>query len=161
MSRANADRIVYSDFYRDLNIWKFDTRDKRRSKVIALTGEDLMPPVSPDGRKLTSHSDRSGAGELWVSAIDGSKPSQLTRGGRRPVMGRWSVDGKTIVYNELLSRTVLTVEAAGGLPRNAGGRESMAGIHPVFAFRTGIYCTKGQELILASGNQTLNPSRQM
>jgi dipeptidyl aminopeptidase/acylaminoacyl peptidase len=60
---------------------------------MASIGRASSPTFSPDGTRLAFVSDRSGVPQVWVSAVDGHDPLQVTKG-NDPV-GRviWSPDG--------------------------------------------------------------------
>ncbi|MGC4050667.1 MAG: hypothetical protein QM757_14930 [Paludibaculum sp.] len=129
-------RMVYSDLQQDLNIWKLDLEAARRgtngwSRVISSTGEEILPFVSPDGKRLCYRSDRSGEGQLWVSGVDGGRAMQVTRGSIHPVACRWSPDSRKIVFNDALSQRLYVVDAEGGTPQILGGPEVVGG-HPMF-----------------------------
>ncbi|MBL0160503.1 MAG: PD40 domain-containing protein [Bryobacterales bacterium] len=131
-----GNKLVYSDLLQDLNIWRLHLSGAGKpetawTRVVASTGEDILPYLSPDGTRLCFLSDRSGEQELWITAADGTAPMQLTRGHHRPVAGRWSPDGKTIVYHQINGTGVYLVDSGGGVPRLLAGAPAPAG-HPVF-----------------------------
>jgi Tol biopolymer transport system component/DNA-binding winged helix-turn-helix (wHTH) protein len=145
--------LVYSNLLQDLNVWRLDLnaaadRQSAWTRVVASTGEDILPYLSPDGTRLCFLSDRSGEQELWITAADGTAPRQLTRGQYRPVAGRWSPDGKTIVYHQIRGAGVYLVDAGGGVPILLPGAPPSAG-HPVFtADGSGVfYGYKGRLLL--------------
>ncbi len=136
VSRSGS-RLAYSEFGEDLNIWRLQLDSKgtagpQWSRIVASTGEDILPQLSPDGTRICFLSDRSGEEHLWVAAADGSDPHQLTRGKIRPVAGRWSPDGKQIVFNEASAQTMFEIQANGGVPTILGG-SPMQGVHPMYA----------------------------
>lgn len=115
---ARARRMAYVAAGDDLNIWRLDLAAPRNlpsrwKEMIASTGEDSAPQYSPDGNRICFISDRSGNEQLWVSDSDGSRPVQLTKGSLRPGLGRWSPDGKLIVFNGI-DRKVYVVPSSGG-----------------------------------------------
>ncbi len=55
--------------------------------------------ISPDGTRMTFQSERTGADEIWVAAIDGDQPLQLTSFGRFSGSPRWSPDGHWIAFD--------------------------------------------------------------
>ena len=143
-------KLVYSDLLQDLNIWRVDLRAQAGqdawTRVIASTAEDILPQLSPDGKRICFQSNRSGPAELWLSDAGGGNAVQLTRGGLGPAIGRWSPDGKTIVFNQAATSTMYVVAAGGGLPRLVTG-SSMRGGHPLFsADGRGLYCTWNETL---------------
>ncbi len=163
-----GNKLVYSDLLQDLNIWRLDLsaagkREAAWTRVVASTGEDILPYLSPDGTRLCFLSDRSGEQELWITAADGTAPMQLTRGHHRPVAGRWSPDGKTIVYHQINGAGVYLVDAGGGVPRLLAGAPAPAG-HPVFtADGSGVFYGYDGRIMLspiaASGPRTVVTSR--
>ncbi len=70
------------------------------SQFLRLTDDpfrDRGPGWSPDGRRITFYSDRSGSYELWSVRPDGSGLEQVTRFGGNANFGIWSPDGAQIV----------------------------------------------------------------
>ena len=70
--------------------------------VTALTAvRDSYPALSPDGRQLIFHSNRSGRQAIWLADGDGSKPRLLfddPAAGSDPGTPAWAPDGQTIVF---------------------------------------------------------------
>lgn len=127
-----APALVYSVLQQDRNVWRLDFGGVRWTRVIASTAQDASPQYSPSGDRVCFRSDRSGEDQLWVSGADGSNPVQVTRGDLAPSVGRWSPDGRSIVFNS--SRTfglhVATQDERGAWTVRALG---VVGIHPVYA----------------------------
>ncbi|MRR13405.1 hypothetical protein EG835_13335, partial [bacterium] len=86
----------------DLNIWRLPLENGRPglpARLVASTRQDGGPNFSPDGRRITFSSDRSGGSQLWLCEADGSHPVQLTTMAAEHVSGsRWSPDGKSILF---------------------------------------------------------------
>lgn len=122
-SRTPA-QLVYEQAMQDVNIWGLDLAGSggaRPVKLIASTRFDSNPQVSPDGNKLAFTSDRSGAFQIWLSALDGSNPSQLTSfSSPMTASPRWSPDGQWLAFDSLSgsNRDVYIARADGtGSPR--------------------------------------------
>ena len=71
---------------------------------------DFAPDWSPDGRRISFISERSGHPELWLAGIDGGEPFQMTNF-KGPYVNstKWSPDGGTILI------TVFTEEGNGDI----------------------------------------------
>ncbi len=73
------------------------------------------PAVSPDGRYIVFHSDRTGADHLWRMNSDGSNQMQLTNGyaERNAAI---SPDGRWVYYNTSADLKLWKIAAEGGEP---------------------------------------------
>ena len=128
-----ADKLVYSDVPYDLDIWQIEIDGSQASTrpgaprstqavrhVLSSTKTEGNPYFSPDGKKIAFGSDRSGTGQIWTCAADGSNLIQLTS---LPIDGagmpRWSPDGAQIVFNARAKgeSDIWIIGANGGRPR--------------------------------------------
>lgn len=93
-------RLVYVRTVRDENVWRLPLAGGGvPGKLIFSTRRDNNPLFSPDGRRVTFSSDRSGSHQVWIAGADGSDQRQLTSmGGTMTSGGRWSPDGRWIVF---------------------------------------------------------------
>ncbi len=87
----------------DLNIWRLPLENGRpgrsRHGSSPPRGRTAGRDFSPDGKRITFTSDRSGSSQLWLSEADGSRPVQLTTMAAEHVSGSdWSPDGKSILF---------------------------------------------------------------
>ena len=129
--------LVYSVLPQDFNVWRLDLREAQKgnpdwARVIASPVMDASPQYSPDGGRIVFRSDRSGEEQLWVAHADGSNPLQITQGHLRPSVGRWSPDGRSIVFNNSQDTSIhiATEEERGRWTTRGLG---VLGIHPVFS----------------------------
>lgn len=72
------------------------------AEPVSLTAvQDSYPHLSPDGRTLAFHSNRSGRQAIWLAEAGGENPRMLYDGGdlgSDPGTPVWSPDGRSIVF---------------------------------------------------------------
>jgi DNA-binding winged helix-turn-helix (wHTH) protein len=56
------------------------------------------PSWSPDGRMVAFSSDRGGNLDIWIQAIDGGNPVQVTTSPAHDWQPDWSTDGRSLVF---------------------------------------------------------------
>jgi Tol biopolymer transport system component/serine/threonine protein kinase len=116
-------RLAYVRQTYDENIWQLDLTDGKVSggptKLIASTWQDNAPQYSPDGKKISFASDRSGSYEIWISNANGSGTVQLTTQGGHAGTPRWSPDGRRIAFDASIggNANIFVIDAGGGAPR--------------------------------------------
>lgn len=115
-----GNRIVYSDFSWEADVWEVGLSGaKPPVRLIASTGSDQLPQLSPDGTRIAFLSNRSGPLALWVCVRDGSKPLALTPVAR-PHGPSWSPTGQEIAFTcqvEQDTEDICLIAAGGGSPR--------------------------------------------
>jgi Tol biopolymer transport system component/DNA-binding winged helix-turn-helix (wHTH) protein len=104
VSVAASGRVVYSASFRDSAIWKLPLASLTDRAVamplLSTPFDEENPDYSPDGKRLTFGSTRSGVQEIWIANADGSSALQMTSiGGAHTANPRWSLDGQTILFN--------------------------------------------------------------
>ena len=119
-------RLVYVRRSLDTNIWRVETSGPGATAssppvaAISSTRWDTNAQFSPDGRRVSFASSRSGDLEIWLADPDGGNTAQLTSLGA-PQTGtpRWSPDGQTIVFDSNLEGQyeLYAISASGGKPR--------------------------------------------
>jgi Tol biopolymer transport system component/DNA-binding winged helix-turn-helix (wHTH) protein len=122
-----GNRLSYVRWKIDSNIWRVAGPNATASeaaappvKLIASTREDAEPQISPDGKRIAFHSNRTGSYEIWVCASDGKNPIQLTHfKGPQGGSPRWSPDGRQIVFDCRLEgpSDIFVINVDGGAPR--------------------------------------------
>jgi Tol biopolymer transport system component/DNA-binding winged helix-turn-helix (wHTH) protein len=133
----SAPVLLYSVLREDFNIWRLDLNSKeglpqRWKEIINSSAQDASPQYSPDGNSICFRSDRTGDEQLWVSSAEGANPQQVTPGKLSPSVGRWSPDGRSIVFNNSRDKQVYvtTRDSAGKWNVRTLG---VIGTHPVFS----------------------------
>ncbi len=74
------------------------TATTRGQQTIIKTVSDAYPSISPDGRWIAFHSDRSGRQAIYVMDTSGNNLRQLTNLGFNEVTPKWSPDGEWITF---------------------------------------------------------------
>jgi Tol biopolymer transport system component/DNA-binding winged helix-turn-helix (wHTH) protein len=117
--------LVYSRSLGGANTWQLELpvrggKAGPPTRVLSSTRLDFNAQYSPDGRRITFHSTRSGWSEIWICDRDGSNARQLTflqaTGTGSP---RWSPDGSRIVFDSNVEGQfqLYTIGPDGGKPR--------------------------------------------
>jgi Tol biopolymer transport system component/DNA-binding winged helix-turn-helix (wHTH) protein len=117
-----GDRLAYSQWSADINIWRFDlrnSRDQPQTPLIASTRNDASPQYSPQADKIAFRSDRTGTTEIWICDSEGRHPRAVTNW-HGPLTGspRWSPDGRRIAFDSrpFGKSQIFTVSQTGGTP---------------------------------------------
>lgn len=91
-------RIVYGAFSGDSQVMWIMNADGTGQKQLTPEGHvESLPTVTPDGRHIVFHSNRTGSFNIWRVDIDGSNLLQLTRGGEN-FQPHCSPDNQWVVY---------------------------------------------------------------
>lgn len=116
---APTGRVAFSSAPRIRHLWVI--RDGKESKHPASSTQiEYNPMYSPDGKRITFESTRSGSQQIWVTDADGTRPTELTSGGYASGTPRWSPDGRWIAFDrrtEQRETAIFVVDSAGGKPR--------------------------------------------
>jgi Tol biopolymer transport system component len=117
----NDKRLIFSRRLENYHIWRYQAGDGI-SPFITSSMTDDSPQFSPDGRRISFCSDRSGEiSEIWVAHSDGSGAVQMTnQPGRHHGSHSWSPDGRWIAFDSLEhggAWHVYVMESSGGRPR--------------------------------------------
>lgn len=99
-----GNRLAFTQIHGDANIYRVDlkARTPHPEPLISSTVRDVYPKYSPDGRKITFHTNRSetDSQQVWVADATGEHVRQLTFM-QAGVAGtaHWSPDGQTIIFD--------------------------------------------------------------
>lgn len=94
-------------------------------QVTTRSGLDLQPAISLTGDAIAYVSDRTGAFEIYVRAMDGTAvDTPLTSDGAQNVQPAWSPDGRYIAYHSYKNGGVWVMPARGGVPRQVASQGS-------------------------------------
>ncbi|MCX6628124.1 MAG: hypothetical protein NTW28_10910, partial [Candidatus Solibacter sp.] len=127
-------RLAFASSTYTSSIWRLNTRTGERIKLSSAKDAFIQHlQYSPDGRKISYNSNRSGDGEIWTCDADGSHCLQLTsfesafstERTTLPVVGlscgapRWSPDSRWLTFscNPEGHIEIYVMPADGGAPR--------------------------------------------
>jgi serine/threonine protein kinase len=131
-------RLVFSRAVRDTNIWRLPLDRKDRGapvldKLASSSFREVFPQYSPDGKRLTFHSNRGGSTQVWIADSDGSGARQLTAMDPTAITGsaRWSPDSQRIAFDSSAGgRThvyVMSVQGGPPTPLTSGDSNNFTG----------------------------------
>ncbi|HSC45495.1 MAG TPA: winged helix-turn-helix domain-containing protein, partial [Candidatus Acidoferrum sp.] len=118
-----GDKLAYTVGGIHPNLWQMDLDGQRKGvnakPLLESTKGETGAQFSPDGRKITFTSGRSGSPEIWICDADGSNLVQLTTLGVLSGTPRWSPDGEHIVFDSRPNghSQIFVISAQGGQPR--------------------------------------------
>jgi Tol biopolymer transport system component/DNA-binding winged helix-turn-helix (wHTH) protein len=126
ISRPNGrtpSRLVYEKISQQYSLWRRDLSSGKPAGATSWapsTRMDQSPDISPDGKRVTFASTRSGNWEIWTCEVSGLNCAQLTSFGRSfSRCPRWSPDGTQIVFDSRVAGNadIFVIGAGGGKAR--------------------------------------------
>jgi Tol biopolymer transport system component/DNA-binding winged helix-turn-helix (wHTH) protein len=91
---------------------------RRLTRLTFGAGLQTQPTWSPDGRFVAYASDRAGNFDIWVQAVAGGEPVQVTRNAAHDWQPDWSPNGELIAFrSERFGGGVFVTPALGGEER--------------------------------------------
>ena len=94
----------------DDDIWLYDFGRDTLTRFTFEAGDDTSPVWTPDGRRLTYSSNRSGPSNMYWRPVDGSSGEErLLESERTHFVGSWSPDGKLLAYTEAHPQTQMDI----------------------------------------------------
>jgi len=90
--------IVTPGVTQDVSIFNLESGTSRR---LTLEGNNDLPIWTPDGKRVTFESDRSGTQDIYWKMADGSGEAEKLIGGQNQQWpDSWSPDGRTLIFGE-------------------------------------------------------------
>lgn len=96
---SDGKRIAYIYTQETIDIFISDLTGKHFKCLTGHKGRNLMPSISPDGKKVAFSSDRDGNWEIYVVDIESGKIRRLTNNPAKDIEPCWSPDGKEIAFS--------------------------------------------------------------
>jgi Tol biopolymer transport system component len=103
-SSAHGDKLAFEAWhFTGVDIWRralILPGAAAAGKIVASSQASMLPQYSPDGKRLTFVSNRTGVQEIWMSNADGTGLVQISKL-NNPSTGtpRWSPDSRRIVFD--------------------------------------------------------------
>jgi Tol biopolymer transport system component len=101
----SGNELAYEYVDQEQNLWRLELKDQIHAGapasilVSAAKTQNLQPQFSPDGRKITFQSSRSGYPEVWICNSDGSHAVQVTDLRGFAGSPRFSPDGRYLAFD--------------------------------------------------------------
>ncbi|MCL2737902.1 MAG: S41 family peptidase [Bacteroidales bacterium] len=105
------------------DIWKVAVSGGQALRVTAMTGYEIRPRISPDGKWLAFTSNEQGNDDVYVVSVDGGPIRRLTFHDAYDRVTSWSADSKYIYFesNRYNSISAYRVSIEGGTPERLFG----------------------------------------
>jgi eukaryotic-like serine/threonine-protein kinase len=147
--RNEAVRLAFQTTHLDTDLQMMDLAAPPPEAIpakafLASTRIEGSARFSPDGSRIAFVSYRSGSGEIWVAAYDGSGLKRLTDlRGLETVVSSWSPDGRRIAFSATIdgNTDIYSVADDGGQPRRLTSEPSVD-TFPSYSADGGIYFSK-------------------
>lgn len=102
VSRDNSFMVFASTQHRaTADIYSKSITGRTITQLTSDPGHDIMPAISPDGRRIAFCSNRNGNWDIFVMSARGGQAVQLTSDPTQELHPSWSPDGSKIVFCRL------------------------------------------------------------
>lgn len=81
------------------DIYMKSTGGRTITQLTSDPGHDLMPSISPDGKRIAFASNRGGNWDIYLMSVNGGQAVQLTSDVSQEVHPSWSPDGQRLVFS--------------------------------------------------------------
>jgi hypothetical protein len=97
---ATGKFVVYASTQHNhtADIYRKAIGGRTNTQLTSDNGQDVMPEISPDGKRIAFASDRNGNWDVYVMSVNGGPAMQVTFGGEHEMHPTWSPDGTSIAY---------------------------------------------------------------
>jgi len=91
-------QLAYSPFSHQVDLQVLNVAGGAEERLTFNTADNFGARISPDGKQIVYHSNRSGNLELWLLDRKSKAERQLTNHPRNDLLPDWSPDGREIVF---------------------------------------------------------------
>ncbi|MEJ5054376.1 S41 family peptidase [Sphingobacterium sp. MYb382] len=85
-------------FSYDGDLWRVPTAGGLALRLTAMTGNEIAPRISPDGKWLAFSADQNGNMDVFLMPLEGGDIQQLTYHEAGDIVDSWSWDSKSIYF---------------------------------------------------------------
>ena len=85
-------------FSYDGDLWRVPTAGGLALRLTAMTGNEIAPRISPDGKWLAFSADQNGNMDVYLMPLEGGDIQQLTYHEAGDIVDSWSWDSKSIYF---------------------------------------------------------------
>lgn len=106
-------------FSYDGDLWKAGVEGGQAYRLTAMSGNEIAPRISPDGKWLAFSSNQNGNPDVYVMPLEGGEIRQLTHHSSTDLVDSWSWDSKEIYFTSSRANrfTSFKVNVEGGTPK--------------------------------------------
>lgn len=98
----DSKHIVFSsDSVNEEHIFVYCRETTDVNRITSGGTKNMMPSVSPDGKRVAYVSNTAGSNHIWIANIDGSNHVQATHTSHDDREPRWTQDGQTIFFTRI------------------------------------------------------------
>ena len=92
--------VAYTEYTHQVDLYwgRVDQPAEKHQRLTSHTHSNFGGRISPDGRRVAYHSDRTGNWDLWLLDRETGAERNLTNHPATDIMGDWSPDGRQIVF---------------------------------------------------------------
>lgn len=113
---ALGDGVVV--FVSEGDLWKVPTAGGVATRLTSHPGNESMPAISPDGKRVAFMAQYEGPNEVYVMPITGGLPTRLTYDGSSQRVSGWTDDGRIVAstarYSTLPDDQLVLIDPANG-----------------------------------------------
>ena len=95
---GRSGQLAYAPFSHQVDLQAVDVAGGAEERLTFNTADNFGARISPDGKRIVYHSNRSGNLDLWLLDRTSGAERQLTNHPRNDLLPDWSPDGREIVF---------------------------------------------------------------
>ena len=97
-SSSSSGPILYASFSHQIDFYQMDVSTGAEQRLTSHKRDNFQGRISPDGKQIVYHSDRTGNFELWLIDRETGAERPLTSHSADDMAPDWSPDGREVVF---------------------------------------------------------------